>query len=441
MIQEERLSRRGVGMASNGAESGLMSSSDDSAEIDRCRVVAKESRSSSWVQGVVVEKGLEREIMSAHHLMSGYINTNPTKLEEASGDDGPRGSEKKCREEAKNDDSARSVEMPGLLEMKCVVDDDDDDDDDDDNGPDTKDRNGLLENAGPEDGHRRTIESVRPLPPNPTHVAGHNKLSPTTTTPCPRCNSTHTKFCYFNNYNVNQPRHFCKKCQRYWTAGGTLRNVPLGSGKRRNKAIKLNDVQMSPFMITTSACDIVNNLKQGLSTSFPSKPNNAANAYGLISAESTKTNGHPRVEANNDLNKCSVVQVPNGLVSDLRSHGLPQENAKLHESRNLIYHVNPSHPTLNSPCPNLDSKDPHNLIRPSTLSPFPLPPHNNAFPNAHVSHMNTYFGPQTNQGSIYHEQVLPIMGGLWPCNLYNMCWAPPGTPYIDGTCYTFFTSP
>ncbi|KAJ7971971.1 Dof protein [Quillaja saponaria] len=52
---------------------------------------------------------------------------------------------------------------------------------------------------------------------------------------CPRCNSLDTKFCYFNNYNVNQPRHFCKNCQRYWTAGGTMRNVPMGAGRRRNK--------------------------------------------------------------------------------------------------------------------------------------------------------------------------------------------------------------
>ncbi|XP_057508261.1 cyclic dof factor 1-like [Actinidia eriantha] len=54
--------------------------------------------------------------------------------------------------------------------------------------------------------------------------------------PCPRCNSTDTKFCYYNNYNVNQPRHFCKNCQRYWTAGGTIRNVPVGSGRRKNKS-------------------------------------------------------------------------------------------------------------------------------------------------------------------------------------------------------------
>ncbi|KAL7089129.1 hypothetical protein ACP275_13G170000 [Erythranthe tilingii] len=53
--------------------------------------------------------------------------------------------------------------------------------------------------------------------------------------PCPRCKSMETKFCYFNNYNVNQPRHFCKACQRYWTAGGALRNVPVGAGRRKIK--------------------------------------------------------------------------------------------------------------------------------------------------------------------------------------------------------------
>ncbi|XP_043704852.1 cyclic dof factor 3-like isoform X1 [Telopea speciosissima] len=54
--------------------------------------------------------------------------------------------------------------------------------------------------------------------------------------PCPRCNSMDTKFCYYNNYNVNQPRHFCKNCQRYWTAGGTMRNVPVGAGRRKSKS-------------------------------------------------------------------------------------------------------------------------------------------------------------------------------------------------------------
>ncbi|CAL4913799.1 unnamed protein product [Urochloa decumbens] len=52
---------------------------------------------------------------------------------------------------------------------------------------------------------------------------------------CPRCDSTNTKFCYYNNYSLSQPRHFCKTCRRYWTRGGTLRNVPVGGGCRRNK--------------------------------------------------------------------------------------------------------------------------------------------------------------------------------------------------------------
>ncbi|CAL9053282.1 unnamed protein product [Musa banksii] len=51
---------------------------------------------------------------------------------------------------------------------------------------------------------------------------------------CPRCESTNTKFCYYNNYNLSQPRHFCKNCRRYWTKGGALRNIPVGGSTRKN---------------------------------------------------------------------------------------------------------------------------------------------------------------------------------------------------------------
>lgn len=50
---------------------------------------------------------------------------------------------------------------------------------------------------------------------------------------CPRCSSRDTKFCYYNNYNTSQPRHFCKSCRRYWTLGGSLRNVPVGGSSRK----------------------------------------------------------------------------------------------------------------------------------------------------------------------------------------------------------------
>ncbi|KAI3512909.1 hypothetical protein L1887_20231 [Cichorium endivia] len=61
---------------------------------------------------------------------------------------------------------------------------------------------------------------------------------------CPRCDSTNTKFCYYNNYSLSQPRYFCKSCRRYWTKGGTLRNIPVGGGSRKNK--KLSSTSRKP---------------------------------------------------------------------------------------------------------------------------------------------------------------------------------------------------
>lgn len=70
---------------------------------------------------------------------------------------------------------------------------------------------------------------------NVTNSEQNNLKKPDKILPCPRCNSSDTKFCYYNNNNVNQPRHFCRSCQRYWTAGGTMRNLPVGAGRRKNK--------------------------------------------------------------------------------------------------------------------------------------------------------------------------------------------------------------
>ncbi|KAK4723661.1 hypothetical protein R3W88_026440 [Solanum pinnatisectum] len=61
-----------------------------------------------------------------------------------------------------------------------------------------------------------------------------NTTKPTKPLKCPRCESTNTKFCYYNNYNKSQPRYLCKGCKRYWTQGGLLRNLPIGGG-RKNK--------------------------------------------------------------------------------------------------------------------------------------------------------------------------------------------------------------
>lgn len=94
---------------------------------------------------------------------------------------------------------------------------------------------------------------------------------------CPRCESPDTKFCYYNNYSTTQPRYFCKNCKRYWTDGGTLRNVPVGGGlrknKRSNKAKISNPASSSPPPLlssssthhkpsssTPSSCNIISNI-------------------------------------------------------------------------------------------------------------------------------------------------------------------------------------
>lgn len=77
---------------------------------------------------------------------------------------------------------------------------------------------------------------------------------------CPRCDSSNTKFCYYNNYNKTQPRHFCKACKRHWTKGGTLRNVPVGGG-RKNKRLKRPSTAAAT---TTSSSTMRNNFPQGL---------------------------------------------------------------------------------------------------------------------------------------------------------------------------------
>ncbi|CAJ1829953.1 unnamed protein product [Sphenostylis stenocarpa] len=87
-----------------------------------------------------------------------------------------------------------------------------------------------------------------------------NLKKPDKILPCPRCNSMDTKFCYYNNYNVNQPRHFCKNCQRYWTAGGTMRNVPVGAGRRKNKSSTslYRQITVSEVALQNSQIDLTN---------------------------------------------------------------------------------------------------------------------------------------------------------------------------------------
>ncbi|KAF8409220.1 hypothetical protein HHK36_005294 [Tetracentron sinense] len=97
---------------------------------------------------------------------------------------------------------------------------------------------------------------------------------------CPRCESLNTKFCYYNNYSLSQPRYFCKTCRRYWTQGGTLRNVPVGGGCRKGKRSK-----------RPSSGDNPQNLQQPNSTTTASTSTTVIPTTGPTSAISPAGSG------------------------------------------------------------------------------------------------------------------------------------------------------
>lgn len=132
----------------------------------------------------------------------------------------------------------------------------------------------LKKDENPSSGGGRKTTSLKPL---------EQSLK------CPRCDSTNTKFCYFNNYNLTQPRHFCKTCRRYWTKGGALRNIPIGGGCRKNK--KATKSCSSKFLIGDSSTDNGGlKLLDGVSTpvmdfqfgglTYPPRVNQFSSSYG-----------------------------------------------------------------------------------------------------------------------------------------------------------------
>ncbi|KNA14509.1 hypothetical protein SOVF_106870 [Spinacia oleracea] len=99
---------------------------------------------------------------------------------------------------------------------------------------------------------------------------------------CPRCDSTNTKFCYYNNYNLTQPRHFCKTCRRYWTKGGTLRNVPIGGGCRKNKSTIVSGSTSSSSGLVKSSSNAMAKAKASLSTELLVNGNPGFLGNGLL---------------------------------------------------------------------------------------------------------------------------------------------------------------
>lgn len=124
---------------------------------------------------------------------------------------------------------------------------------------------------------------------------------------CPRCNSTNTKFCYYNNYSLTQPRYFCKTCRRYWTEGGSLRNIPVGGGSRKNKRSSSSSTSSSSIISSSKKLsDLIsaplqtpNDQAQDLNLSFPATaPQGFASLSQLVQV--------PTIDNNNNNNKNQI---------------------------------------------------------------------------------------------------------------------------------------
>lgn len=141
---------------------------------------------------------------------------------------------------------------------------------------------------------------------------------------CPRCDSSNTKFCYYNNYNLSQPRHLCKNCKRYWTKGGTLRNIPVGGGSRKSTKRSSNSKKQTNSKATlekqetiSATASVINNKDQDgslleIGGTFSSLLEANNGQFGNM-IEGLNSNGSPSLQ----LGEFSQNQNNSGLGSNL----------------------------------------------------------------------------------------------------------------------------
>nr|XP_043631198.1 dof zinc finger protein DOF3.5-like [Erigeron canadensis] len=143
--------------------------------------------------------------------------------------------------------------------------------------------------------------------------------------PCPRCGSSNTKFCYYNNYSLTQPRYFCKGCRRYWTKGGSLRNIPVGGGcrkTRRAKSVRLSDTINSQQFLSRGTTgfggheNIENHNGGGTGGSMIMQPTN-------IDIQQVYTNFLNQRPQNTNQEQIMHDQVMNNELDPISSFGFP----------------------------------------------------------------------------------------------------------------------
>ncbi|KAL3519702.1 hypothetical protein ACH5RR_017851 [Cinchona calisaya] len=213
-----------------------------------------------------------------------------------------------------------------------------------------------------------TMELPKP-PTNKRQQQNHQQQS--VPLKCPRCGSTNTKFCYYNNYNKSQPRHFCKGCKRHWTRGGTLRNVPVGGG-RKNKRLKT----ANPATTTTTTTAIGSSSKNYSSLSHFQKDCHNSPLAGLTNQENISDILYQALISNSSSVQSGSINAftsktftSNAIASDQMLSSLPQDR------RSLQFSFTGLSPFDTIPC---------------SLFPSSNPCHNNAYDyTAEIDHVDS----------------------------------------------------
>ncbi|XP_022886984.1 dof zinc finger protein DOF4.6-like [Olea europaea var. sylvestris] len=174
---------------------------------------------------------------------------------------------------------------------------------------------------------------------------------------CPRCNSTNTKFCYYNNYSLSQPRYFCKTCRRYWTEGGSLRNIPVGGGSRKNRRShnSANSSSISPknvpdLVLQNPKIHDNHELNLGFSTQNDFKAINE-----LIQVPNFDINGNKELNNRSSSSPSSHLSAMELLTGISTSSGLNSFAPMLITDPNIVYSSGfPSLPDYNQFKPSLN---------------------------------------------------------------------------------------
>ncbi|CAN4084017.1 unnamed protein product [Withania somnifera] len=137
---------------------------------------------------------------------------------------------------------------------------------------------------------------------------------------CPRCDSINTKFCYYNNYNKSQPRHYCKGCKRHWTEGGTLRNVPIGGG-RKNKRLRPSDPVDHIIERKCVTLKMMNHKRCPFISTTSTSPTTSSMPSVTIRRNSTTMNE----DVKNRPSSSSSSSLPYDIFSSLKLSSIPED--------------------------------------------------------------------------------------------------------------------